>query len=165
MTRRPDFRPIPLPASGERSVYNALHCDPRMFFLGAPSEYQEAFPARLVRSVRHEAVGNRLVPTVVWRPEGVSAIRRIERVEMRDEERQTATIYQLSSVWAFDQTHGVQHEVGTQTPASWRLRMSRREGPAQTTAAESSTPVVQAGAESSTQVEEVVAEVSEQTRL
>ena len=155
MTRRPDFRPIPLPASGERSVYNALHCDPRMFFLGAPSEYQEAFPARLVRSVRHEAVGNRLVPTVVWRPEGVSAIRRIERVEMRDEERQTATIYQLSSVWVFDQTHGVQHEVGTQTPASWRLRMaSRREGPVQTTAAESST-----------QVEEVVAEVSEQTRL
>ena len=113
---KPGYEPKLIPLHREHSVYDSLHIDPRLFFLGAPSVYQDTFPSALVRRVRLEAVQNRLVPTVVWRPEGVSAIRRIERVEFRDEAHQTATVYSLSSVWTFDQMYGMQREVATQTP-------------------------------------------------
>ncbi len=129
-TSRPGYHPRTIPVHTERSIYDRMHADPRLFFLGAPSAYQEQFPSSIVRRVRHEAIGNRLVPVVTWQPSGVSSIQRTERVEIEGPAGMT-TIYTLSSVWSFDRTYGVQRSIRTQTPRRW--------GPTSTAVSASST--------------------------
>ncbi len=106
----PSYEPGLIPVEGPA---NAQHLDPRIFFLGAPSQYQDQFPSRLVRAVRHEVQNGNLVPTLVWQPEGVTSIRRTERVETGT--RDLTTIYELSSVWTFDPTYGVRRSRTSQT--------------------------------------------------
>ena len=45
------------------------------------------------------------MPTLIWWPEGVSKIERMERVEM--EHKGSSTTYTLVSVWTFKSTLGV----------------------------------------------------------
>ena len=81
-TSCPGYHPRMIPVHAERSVYDRMHRDPQLFFLGAPSAYQEQFPSSLIWRVHHKAIGNRLVPVITWQPSGISSIQRTERVEI-----------------------------------------------------------------------------------
>ena len=155
---RPGYHPRTVPIHQERSIYNRLHADPRLYFLGAPSRYQRQFPSSLVRSVRHEVIGSRIVPVVTWRPSGVSAIERTERVEIEDTETGTATIYTLASVWRFDRTYGVQRSVRTQTPRAWARSSS------QTSTSTSSSTSTSTHSDAATNTEVETAEMGVQAR-
>ena len=69
---QPEYHPCTIPIHQERSIYNQLHADPRLYFLGTPSQYQEQFPSSLVKSIRHEVIRSWIIPVVTWRPSGVS---------------------------------------------------------------------------------------------
>ena len=100
---------VPSPAQASTGGYVDFHLDPRLLFLGAPSASFQTPAARLLQSLRREALRGP-VQSSTRCPAGVGFVRKTERAILPD-----GTIYELTATWVPDPEF--QHKIskGTQT--------------------------------------------------
>jgi len=86
-------RPGRTPTVGADTAYDFLEGDRRTFFLGAPSNYSDKFPAHQLRNIRRRArkIGDY---TAHFCPEGVACVKKTERAVLPD-----GTTYSIATTW------------------------------------------------------------------
>ena len=84
---------VPPPAQASTGGYNDRHLDPRLLFWGAPSTSFRTTAARLLQSLRREALGGP-VGSSMRCPDGVGFVRKTERAILPD-----GTLYELTATW------------------------------------------------------------------
>ena len=69
---------VPSPAQASTGGYDDLHLDPRLLFLGAPSTSFRTPAARLLQSLRREALRGPVVSSTRC-PDGVAFVKKTDR--------------------------------------------------------------------------------------
>ena len=95
---------VPSPAQASTGGYDDFHLDQRLLFLGAPSASFRTPAARLLQSLRREALRGP-VGSSTRCPDGVGFVRKTER----------GTVYELTATWVPDPEFRQKITVGTQT--------------------------------------------------
>ena len=109
-TEMPELIAMEVQNHGRRSIYDHLHSDPRFFFLGAPSAYDEEGISKDLHNLRRRALTETIERNVIFLPPSVDHIRKEESARFID-----GTTYTLNSVWYRRMT--TLTNAGTQTDA------------------------------------------------